>query len=344
MTPTKQKTTPKFVLGGALALAALLAALGSLGCTSLSKPDLEKELRALPKNAALGTLQRKEIELLHAGEKKKFELVYLYEPALRDGGAIDPAPVVLIHGTPSTLFSWTEIIYGGEGFEGLLASRDVYAIEVIGHGIAPGDASPYSFEGCAKFVAAAIEALGLDRVHLVGSSYGSEFVWRTALNQPQMIASLVLMDSSGYVRRDQDWLPEEEVMRDNSLAKIGWMLNSRDRITTALKPHFDAIPPGRVDEFFLVCDNAQNWKAMIDLARDENGLREGELKRIQAPTLILWGENDIAYPVEIYAKRFAQDIPRAELIALPATGHYPHEQRPAEVLGVLSRFFDSIRD
>lgn len=342
MSTSKPKRGAKFAVGISLLLAVGLAALGSSGCRSLPKPELELELRALEKNAPLGSLQRKQLELSIDEETQTFEFVYLHEPALSSGGEGDAVPVVLIHGTPSTLFSWTELIYGGDGFDGLRNSRDVYAIEIIGHGIAPGSAAPYSFERCAKFVGAALEALELEQVHLVGSSYGGEFVWRTALNEPQRISSIVLMDSSGFVRRDQDWLPEEEVMRDNSLAKIGWMLNSRDRITTALEPHFDSIPPGRVDEFFLVCENAHNWKAMIDLARDENGEREAEIGNIQAPALILWGANDIAYPLEVYGERFAREIPGAELVALPETGHYPHEQRPQEVLSTLTRFFNSV--
>jgi pimeloyl-ACP methyl ester carboxylesterase len=102
------------------------------------------------------------------------------------------------------------------------------------------------------------------------------------------------------------------------------------------------IPPDRVEEFFLVCENAHNWKAMIDLARDENGERQDELGDIQAPTLVVWGADDIAYPLEVYGERFAREIPRAQLAVLPETGHYPHEERPAEVVRLLSGFFDSL--
>jgi len=340
MTHEPSKRTLPLGTGLLLGLAVALGALASVSCRSLSKPKLAERLSALGKNARAGELQRAQITLDLDGEIRSMELVYLYEPALR--GPVDPTPVVLVHGTPSTLYSWTELIYGNERFEGLRARRDVYAVEVIGHGMAPGDAAPYGFERCANFVAAAIRGLGLERVHLVGSSYGGEFVWRAALNQPESIASLVLIDSSGYTRRDEDWLPEEQVMRDNFLAKIGWVLNSRKRIATALAPHFDTIPPDRVEEFFLVCENATNWKAMVDLARDENGDREHEIARIQVPTLVMWGEEDIAYGLEIYGQRFARDIPRSELVTLPATGHYPHEQRPAEVLAILERFFDSV--
>jgi len=205
--------------------------------------------------------------------------------------------------------------------------------------MARGDLGPYSFDRCARFVSAALRGLGLRQVHLVGSSYGGEFAWRAALDEPELVRSLVIIDSSGIARRPGDFLPEEQEMRDNSLARWGYLINSRERITRALEPHFDGIPPGRVEEFFLVCQNAHNWRAMIELARDENGTREGELSRIEAPTLVLWGQDDVAYAPDYYASRFAGEVPRAELRVLERTGHYPHEQHPAEVVRILEDFF-----
>lgn len=326
-------------LGGA---ALLVAGLAGASCSSLSKPTMEQRLLALDKNAPFTRLERVDLEADLGAGLVETELVYAHVGPTE--GRAESIPVVLVHSTPSTLFAWTEIMHGGDGFAGLGATRDVYAIEVIGHGVAPGKAAPYTFERCARFVSAAIRALGLERVHVVGSSYGGEFVWRAALNDPDLFESVVLLDSSGYTRRDGDWLPEEEVMRENSLAKIGWLLNSRERIESALAPHFDTIPPDRTEEFFLVCDNATNWKAMVDLARDENGDREGELTSLAAPTLVVWGEADIAYPLDVYGERFARDIPDARLVVLPDTGHYPHEQRPAEVLRALETFFASLED
>lgn len=328
---------------GVLATLALLSgSVACVSCSSMSKSRMQLELEQLGKNASLtGGLERLPFEADLGEGRQAYELVYHHAAARNPKPGYDGVPVVLVHGTPSTLYSWSELVHGGAGFAGLAQTRDVYAIEVIGHGIAPGDAAPYSFERCARYVSAAIRALGLARVELVGSSYGGEFVWRATLNDPELVESLVLIDSSGYRRADDDWLPEEVEMRENSLAKIGWLINSPDRIETALQPHFDVIPPDRTQEFFLVCENAGNWAAMVDLARDENGDREDELKDLQARTLVLWGADDFAYSLEDYGRRFAADIPRAELVVMPETGHYPHEQRPAEVVRILNAFFDS---
>jgi pimeloyl-ACP methyl ester carboxylesterase len=178
-------------------LASVLAAslLLTSASRSLSKPEFERRLRLLEKNATLGELKRATLRADLGDGSQEYELIYHHSPATTPG---DPVPIVLVHGTPSTLFSWTHLIHGAKaagsrtGYPGLNATREVFAIEVIGHGMAPGTDSPINVERCARFVTAAIQALELERVHLVGPSYGGEFAWRAALNEPDLIASPTL--------------------------------------------------------------------------------------------------------------------------------------------------------
>ena len=311
-------------------------------CTSLPKRQLFQRLASLDKNRPLAEhellalpLPGWETDLVHVRIPTEVE-----EPG---------RPVVMVHGTPSTLFTWGEVALGGidasgQSFGGLGDAREVFLIEIPGHGVAPGTLEPCTFERCAEFVVTAVEALGLEDVHLVGQSYGGEFAWRAAANAPELFRSLVIMDSSGYPRREADWLPEEVEMRENPLADIGWWINSLDRVETALAPHFERIPPDRTEEFFLCCENSQNWRAMIDLVQDENGDRAADVATIQVPTLVVWGANDIAYEPAYYAQRFASDLPNGRLQLVEGAGHYPHEERPEEVVRLLNEFFAETED
>lgn len=323
---------------GIVGTVSLLAA-----CSSLSKTDMQAQLQGLRKNADMGPLQSLTMTADLGDGAREYELRYYHAGTPNP----DSLPVVLVHGTPSTLYSWSELIHGPSSaldadprpaWRGLAETHEVFAIEVIGHGIAPGSALPYSFEKCARYVAAALEALNLERSFIVGTSYGGEFVWRAALLAPERVEGIVLFDASGRERREADWLSEEVEMRENPLADIGWLINSKERITSALAPHFETIPPDRVDEFFLVSENKENWKAMIDLAQDENGLAFARLANLQARALLVWGADDIAYPADDYAAAFEAQIPNAELHALPGVGHYPHEERTAEVLELMRAF------
>lgn len=321
---------------------ALLAAITALApaCASLDHAEIEMRLLALDRHApvrAAGGYARLPARVMLRGAPVDAEFRYL-----RAGprGAGHPT-VVLVHATPGSLGTWSDVVFGGDSFAGLARDLDVIALDVIGHGITetPLPAEGASFALCAEWVGAFLDALELRDVTLVGNSYGGEFAWRTALDRPDRVARLVLLSSSGFARRDGEWLPEEVKMREMALAKIGWWISTRERVRGALQPHFAApVSDTHVEEVWLACANADNWGAMIDLARDENGARAAELPRLRQPTLLLWGARDLGYPLERFARDFAAALPHARLVALPDVGHYPQEEAPAAVAAELRAF------
>lgn len=309
-----------------------LTALAAVGCRDMDKSEIEARLLALPKNAPIAELglQRSSLTLELDGEARTLELVRY--------GTGTPR-IVLVHGTPGSLFTWSELVFGRDGAPGLAADFGVLAIDVVGHGIQPDALDPLTFQRCADFVGAALEALDLRDVCLVGHSYGGEFVWRAALDRPERVREVVLIDSAGYPRRDDEWLPEEVKLREWSVAGWGWLFNSRERVRAALQPHFtEPVSDERLEEMYLCCNHRGNWRAIVQLARDENGTRAGELTRLRPRTLLIWGERDLAYGVERFARQFERDVPDARLEVVADAGHYPHEERPAEVARLLREF------
>ena len=87
----------------------------------------------------------------------------------------------------------------------------------------------------------------------------------------------------------------------------------------------------------------RNWRAMVALCRDENGNRQSDLGQVGQPTLLLWGAEDIAYPVDRFAKAFEEAIPDARLAVIEGAGHYPFEERPAETAAALLAFLEEPR-
>ncbi len=330
-----------------LVLAAALLGLAG-GCRSLSKEELEERLLALPKNAPLRARGLERIAL-----PSGLTLPYWHLPA-RGADADEPTrpTLVLVHGTPASLCDWVEVLYAGSedesgngpGARASLAERfEVFAPDLPGHGLAPGGGDDLTFQTVADHLTAFLSALDLRDVVLVGHSYGGEFAWRAALDAPERVIGLVLVDSSGYPRPDDGWMPEEEAMRERSLAKYGWLLNSRERIRSALAVQYErGLPDDRVEEMFLLCENAANWRSMVALCRDENGTRASALPELEAPTLLIWGGADRAYPPGRTAERFARDLSRAELVVLEGLGHYPHAEDPKRVAGEIARFAASL--
>lgn len=315
----------------ALVTAVGLTAAAGPACVSMKKSTVEERLLALERNAPLrGRIETLVRPVVIDGEEIEARFRYLR------AGERGRALVVLVHGTPSSLVTWTEVVFGPGG---LAESCDVLALEMVGHGATRTFLDAYSFQREADWIRAFLAALDLRDVTLVGNSYGGEFVWRAALDAPERVARVVLMSSSGFPRADDEWFPEEVKMREMWLAKVGWLLNSRDNVRGALRPHFQApVPDEHVEEVFLVCENRDNWHAMIDLARDENGTRAGELSRLRQPTLLLWGAQDIAYRPETVAVRFLTTLPSARLERIEGAGHYPQEEKPAEVARAIAAF------
>lgn len=320
-----------------LALAAI-----TTGCAGMKKDEIESRLLAMSKNTiprAAG-IQRQTTRVELDGESLDVEFAWVRLAAIsrRDDSQ---GPIVFVHGTPASLFNWSMLLSSVEGRR-LSASNDLYLLDVIGHGISRSKATRYTFQTCADHVRAFLGLQDLRDVTLVGQSYGGEFAWRCALDAPERVARLVLIDSSGYRRPDDGWLPEEEKLRNWPGAQFGYLLNSRDRLKPALQLHFGVpLTRDQLEEMYFLCDNAENWRAMTHLCRDENGTRESDIPGITQPTLLVWGANDVAYGLESHGRRFERAIRGARLEVVHDAGHYPHEERPDAVARAIRTFVES---
>ena len=240
--------------------------------------------------------------------------------------------------------AWVDLLFGESGLAETEEIADIYAIEVIGHGMAGPGGQRHTFQYCADYVTKVLQALNLSGVTLVGNSYGGEFCWRTAVDHPELVGKLVLIDSSGLPRTEEQFLSEEVKMRDWSVARYGYLFNSESRVASALDPHFDGdANEERVREVYLGLENRGNWNAMIDLVRDEDGARADDLAKIEAPTLLLWGSADEAFEPEEFGREFERRIPDARLVVFDGVAHYPHEQVPGKVAKEIARFLRESR-
>jgi len=63
------------------------------------------------------------------------------------------------------------------------------------------------------------------------------------------------------------------------------------------------------------------------------------LRRVKAPTLLLWGEKDGMIPVA-NAADYARELPHSRVVILPGLGHVPHEEAPVKALSQILSFLD----
>jgi pimeloyl-ACP methyl ester carboxylesterase len=110
-----------------------------------------------------------------------------------EGWAQDPVPVLLIHGTSSSLHTWERWA------KDLKKDHRVISFDLPGFGLTgPAPDNDYSIAAYLRFVQSLMDTLGVKKAIIAGNSLGGEIAWRFAADMPQRVEKLILLDASGY--------------------------------------------------------------------------------------------------------------------------------------------------
>lgn len=261
---------------------------------------------------------------------------------IRDQGpAGDPTPLLLLHGTSSSLHTW-------EGWVKTLSrERRVITVDLPGFGLSgPNPSGDYRDAAYQTFIAALLDQLKLDRVILGGNSLGGQIAWQFAAQQPQRVAALILVDAAGYPLAPRD-VPL--AWRVSALPVIGPLsdhLLPRKLVEFSLRQVYgqpDRVSAPLVDRYFELTLRAGNRTALRQrLAQWRGGDQAGLIPRLRLPTLILWGERDRLLPPSD-GQAFARDIAGSRLVMLPGLGHVPQEEDPAASLKPVLEFLHTLK-
>jgi pimeloyl-ACP methyl ester carboxylesterase len=256
---------------------------------------------------------------------------------LRDEGPReDPLPVVLLHGTSSSLHTW-------EGWAaGLSRERRVVSMDLPGFGLTgPSPDGDYSIARYVRFLAALLDALGVRRCVLAGNSLGGEIAWQFALAQPQRVERLVLVDAAGYAFESESVPLGFRVARTPGLRWLAGHVLPRSVIESSLRNVYGdptRVTPALVQRHFELALREGDRDALgRRFASLERGASAARIAQLRLPTLILWGGRDRLIP-PAWGERFARDIPGSRLVVFDALGHVPHEEDPAATLRALREF------
>ena len=209
----------------------------------------------------------------------------------------DGHPLVLLHGGATSI----EIFFGQ--LPVLAKSFKVYAFDSRGHGRSSRGQAPLSYALMAADTIAALDALGVQRAHLVGWSDGGNIGLYLAVHYPERIDRLVVISANFR----PEGLKAESMRPGESYA-------------------------GRLTEYWfkLLSPAPDNWPRLkVDLQQlwdTKPTLSEADLGGITAPTLIIAGEQDIVTPAHIEKMHHA--IKGSVLQVIPGTTHSLLWQRP----------------
>jgi pimeloyl-ACP methyl ester carboxylesterase len=262
---------------------------------------------------------------------------------LRDEGPRDdPEPIVLIHGTSASLHTW-------DGWtDTLKGQRRVIRMDLPGFGLTgPAPDGDYRMTRYADFIAALLDQLGVRRAVLAGNSLGGGVAWRTAVQHPERVSRLVLVDASGYP------LQSTSVPLGFRLAQIEWLqpimsrLLPRGMIESSVRNVYadpGKVTPELVDRYYELTLRAGNRESLTQRMklRETDAQAAGLIKTIGQPTLILWGAQDRLIP-EPSGQRFHQDIAGSQYVVFDSLGHVPQEEDPQRSVAEVLKFLASKR-
>jgi len=257
-----------------------------------------------------------------------------------EGPPGDATPIVLLHGTASSLHTW-------EGWvRELRSTRRVITLDLPGFGLTgPNDSGDYSAAAYVRFVLALLDRLNLQRVVLGGNSLGGEIAWQLAAAAPQRVAALVLVDASGYAFATDSVPMAFRVARLPGARFLLKGILPRSLVRQSVMDVYgdpSKVTDDLVDRYFELSSREGNREALVQrLEQMQMGLHANLIASLKLPTLILWGGRDRLIPLS-NAQRFARDIAGSELHVFETLGHVPQEEDPARTVAVLKAFLAKI--
>jgi pimeloyl-ACP methyl ester carboxylesterase len=252
--------------------------------------------------------------------------------------------ILLLHGLGATKASFFEAAAA------LSRAHRVHALDLPGFGSSSKPAfAAYDAGYFADAVLGVMDAMGIERAHIVGNSLGGRVALEVGLRSPDRVGALgLLCPAVAFVRRGYDPIvrllrPELGVLPHRftrgMVANQFWSLFAdRDQVDPSVA---DVV----VEEFQRIYGSAGARLAFLSAARNvylERPFGRGgfypRLAGLEPPALFVWGSHDRLIPAA-FARQVAEWLPGAEQIVLEDCGHVPQVERSAQTNGLLQRFF-----
>ena len=217
--------------------------------------------------------------------------------------------------------------------EDLARDHRVAALDFPGFGESPEPAEPWNNRRFSELVEAFIETEGLEQPVLVCHSFGGRVALDLAARRPELVGGLVLMGSAGVrpKRTKQYYLKLFSYKAIRGLAKV---------------PGFSWLLSDFMDQYRQKYGSADYKKASEVMRKTLSSVVNedltGVMGHIKAPTLLIWGDQDTATPLE-HGERMARLIPGAKvpgggLVVYEGLGHYAFLHKAPETVKTLRKF------
>jgi pimeloyl-ACP methyl ester carboxylesterase len=260
--------------------------------------------------------------------------------------------IVLLHGFPEFWFGWRLQIraLAAAGFR-------VVAPDMRGYNLSsrPAGVAAYTTDRLAADVRGLIRERGAESALLVGHDWGGTVAWATAMNHAEVVDRLAILNAAHPRRLQQGLRSPRQLLR--SWYFFFFQLPGAERLVRARRWSLfrqflrDARPgaytPKDIERYVEAWSQPGAAAAMLNYyraaVRQSPKRAEAQLRPIQAPTLVIWGQRDRYLGPEL-AEPDRDDVPNLDRVArLPDASHWVHHDEPERVTQLLIDFFAPAR-
>ena len=253
---------------------------------------------------------------------------------------------ILLHGFGASLFSWREVTEPLSQL-GTVIAYDRPAFGLTERPLEWEGESPYGPQAQVDIVIGLMDELGVEKAILVGNSAGGTVSMQVALQHPERVQALILVDAAVYAGGGApSW--SRPILKTSQMNHVGPLIARQlqaqgvEFIKTAW--HDPSKITQDIFDGYQKPLQIENWdKALwqLTVASEESGLVE-RLAEITMPTLVITGDDDRIVPTE-QSLRLADELPNAELKVIAQSGHLPHEEKPVEFMQAVTEFLSTLK-
>ena len=245
-------------------------------------------------------------------------------------------PLVLIHGTGAMLQTWDD-------WTTLLSPHyKIIRMDIPAFGLTgPRPDNVYNDSMYTDFLNQFVTKIGIDSFNLAGNSLGGLIAWKYAAAYPQKVKKLVLVDPAGFHSHNKKGgsfifnLTRNYPNLTDMVSKIGTHYFVEKTLREVYSDD-SKITPERKKMYARLNQRTGNRHAFVERAKHIHESYEDELAPITAPTLVMWGKDDVL--IDVAEAEYFKKIVNSTFIVYEHVGHVPQEELPERSAADVLRF------
>jgi len=252
-----------------------------------------------------------------------------------EGPAADTIPIVLLHGTSSSLLTWDACTKEWS------KEHRVIRMDLPGFGLTgPNPEQDYSIESYVAFVNSFLQERNVTQCYLMGNSLGGLIAFHFAATYPDKVKRVILIDPAGYPIQNAKGSLAFKLGKIPVLKNILTVITPLFIVRKSLEDVYgnkNLITDALVEQYRdMACREGNRNALLLRLQSDQAG-DTTLVSKLTMPALIIWGTLDQLIPLD-NAYKFQRDLPLDSLAILEGVGHVPMEETPERVIPLVSRF------